>query len=157
MSLDECEEGAIEFAGFGFEESYGDIDPCGAELGDALAGDCGEGVLHGDDDFCESSGDDRLSAWGSFAVMAAGFEGDVESTAACAVGGLTEGVDFGVRSAEAFVAALSDDVTCGIEDDGSDHGVRLDGPLSGGGEFECSPHVCGGIGSVGARFHNGAG
>lgn len=89
--------------------------------------------------------------------MAAGFEGDVESSAARAVGGLTEGVDFGVGSAEAFVSTLSDDVACGIENDGTDHGVRLDGPLSGGGKFERSPHGCRGIGSVGARFHHWAG
>lgn len=58
--------------------------------------------------------------------MAAGLERDVERAALRTLAGFAEGVHLGMWPAEAFVEAATDDGTASVENDGSDHRIRLD-------------------------------
>lgn len=156
VGVESFEVGGVKFAGGGFGESQVDVDAGVAEEGEALAGDLGEGVGHGDVEVFEAGVDECLGAGGCFAVVAAGFEGDVHGEA----GGVdvlgaavVEGVDFGVWAAEVLVVAGGDDLVV-ADDDGADEGVGFGAALALLGELEGAVHeglVGHGYTMVGAR------
>lgn len=135
-------EAGVESLGLGFEDAGGDVDAGVAELLEALAGDAGVGVLHGDDAAGDAGGDEGVGAGRGFAVVAAGLEGDVAGGAGgvVAVGaGVVEGVGFGVGLAEGLVVALAEELAV-FNDEGPDHGVGLDVAATPLGEGEGVSH-----------------
>ena len=97
--------------------------PCARSVGIPFAADPLIGVLQRAHHSCDARIDDALRAGSGAADMTAGFERDVQRGTACAVSGLCERVDLGVRFACAFVPALSDHDTVGRHHHGPDHRI----------------------------------
>lgn len=134
------EVGREEELGFGFGDRGGDIKTGSTEGLDATSGHFGEWVLGRDDDTFGPKLEEEIGARGCFAVMAAGFEGDVEGCFADLFGEESlEGFDFGVGATEAGVIAFPD---AGLveDDEAADHGVGFDASLAEFGKFDGLPH-----------------
>ena len=112
----------------------------GLQFGDAAALDLREGIARGDDDAAHARGQHGPRAGRRLAVVAARFERDVERGPGRAVAGDLQGLDFGMRLAEAPMPALADDFGP-LGDHAADHRVRLDEPLPSDGEFQGATHV----------------
>ena len=84
--------------------------PARFELGDSLSRDFRERIALGDNHAAHAGADQCLRTRRSLAVMATGLERDVYVGAARARGGDRQGLDLGVRTAEARVEAFANDL-----------------------------------------------
>ena len=113
----EVEEGFVELLGFGGELGGDlDLDAGRAEPGKALSGDQRVGVCDGRDDARHAGLDQGVDAGRSAAVVGAGFQVEIEGSAARLVAGLGEGDDFSVVEAGVGVEAAADDLAFAHQD-----------------------------------------
>ena len=73
-------------------------------------------------------------------MVVAGLEGDINGATSRALAGIGQGHDFGVRSAEGCMIALTYELSMGVNDDRTDHGVRRGPAPAEGGESQGSIH-----------------
>jgi hypothetical protein len=93
-----------------------------------------------DDDSLETGGQDRIGTGRGFAVVGAGLEGHIESTAACTFTSLGEGDDFGVGPPECGVVTLTRELSLGVDDDRANHRIRGSAAASACSELEGAVH-----------------
>jgi len=106
---DVFEEDLVEpFAGLA-ENAEGGVDALGLQGLKTAAGDPGVRIDRPDDDPGGPAGDQGFDAGRGTAVMAAGFEGDIDGRPGDRFRGAADRVDFGVGPAAALVPALADD------------------------------------------------
>ena len=108
------------------------FDPVPLQGLNALSGDQGVGIDRPDDDAAGTAGDQGVDAGRGPAVMAAGFEGDVEGRPGDRFRRIFDGVDLGMVLTAAAVVAFRDDPVV-PDDDGADQRIRADAsfPLPG--------------------------
>jgi hypothetical protein len=97
-----------------------DLDPGGAELSDAGAGNAAVGVLDADDDARDAGVDDGICARGRPAVEGARFEGCDEGRPACAFARRVESDPLGMAAA----GRLGGTLEVAWNDEATDPGVR---------------------------------
>ena len=97
------------------------------------------GIGRSDDDAAGTAGDQRVDTGRGPAVMAAGFEGDVESRPRDRFRRVFYGVDLGMVLTAAAVVTFRDDPAV-PDDDGADHRIRADAPFPFPGQPERPAH-----------------
>ncbi len=96
--------------------------------------------MHRGDDATNSGGDERLSAGGRLASVAARFQRDIGRCAAGLSAGKVQRFDFGMVAAESLVPSFADDAI-GADEHAADHRIRLDKALTAHRQFERPAHV----------------
>src|SRR6202030_477031 len=101
-------ECVIEGAGRVLADAEVNNDAGVVELAQAAAGYARVGVLGGDDDACDSCGDEGIGAGAGTVLVGTGLECDVDGAATGATACFFEGNDFGVVFEVVFVEARAD-------------------------------------------------
>jgi hypothetical protein len=107
---------------------------------DAFTCDYGIGIRGPDDDSCRSGGSNPFYAGRSFPVMGAGFKINIDGRALDWLGGMIDGIDFGVTASEFLMIPFSDDAAL-LHNDGTHHGIRTHPCLSLQGKPEGPFHI----------------
>lgn len=102
--------GSVEPPRFRLADAGLDGDAGRSQLGDPAAIDLGKGIAQCENDAVDAGRDDRAGAGGRLAVMATRLQRGIKSRAPRPWPGNCQGLNLGVRSAEAAVPAFADDL-----------------------------------------------
>ena len=125
-----------------------DLDAFGAKAVEAATGKVRR-LGEGDDNPPEAGGEDGVDAGRGLSVVRTGLEGDVEGAAACPFASVGQRYDLRVGPAVCGVVSLAGKLALGVDNNGSDHGVRgcATPPQCGEVEGAVHPAVVGVVGS----------
>jgi hypothetical protein len=132
----------VELAGGRFMQADFHVEARGPQLRRAAAGDLRKRIFHRRDHPRDARPNNGRGARGRFAVMTTGLERDVERGAVGPIAGRLQGFDLGMRTAEAAMVTLADNLGS-ARDHATDQRIGLDPTATLGRQLERPLHVPG--------------
>jgi hypothetical protein len=114
-----------ESLSFDLADSHFDGNPNLSNPLNSLASDMRSRIMTPHDDSPKSGRDDRISTRRRFAKMTAGFQRHEQVCATSRLASQTNGVDLRMSFPELLMVTFSDQVSFGIDDHSTDHGIGL--------------------------------